>query len=113
EINEASPFHIQTPLWSDPFSGFSHNQTRLSKFMDALMKKNIVRESRPNVICVLGDWRNVAEGIFFTDQALYVNTPKNSMKQFRLRYDEIKEIKYNATVPRLTIMSNTDSRYHI
>jgi len=113
QINEANPFYINSPLWSDPFSGFSYNQTRSSAFMDALMKRNIIVESRSNVICILGDWRKVAEGIFFTDEAIYVNTPKNSIKTFRLAYDEIVELKYNSVVPKLSIISDKNKTYII
>ncbi|WP_435923521.1 hypothetical protein [Paenibacillus sp. DYY-L-2] len=63
------------------------------------MKKGIIQERRADVICILADWPNVAEGIFFTDKAMYASYPKNSSKSFRVEYGEIKSLEYRQSVP--------------
>lgn len=105
QIHEASSFKAQSKLWSYPIAGFSYNQSRSVKFMNALMKKGIIQEPRENVIAILGEWENVAEGIFFTDKAIYVNSPKNSFIKFTVQYDEIKEMVYDANSICLTIIT--------
>lgn len=113
QIHEASSFKAQSKLWSYPIVGFSYNKSRGVKFMNALMKKGIIQEPRENVIAILGDWENVAEGIFFTDKAIYVNSPKNSYIKFRVQYDEIKEMDYNANITRLRIFTYSDRQFDI
>lgn len=111
KINGESPFLLQSKIWSSPVVGFSYNKSRSIKFMDALMKANIVKENREDVICILADWETVAEGIFFTDKAMYVNSPKNETKRFSVRYNEIDEIKYYSSLAELKIVSNNREYY--
>lgn len=113
QINQASPFYLTSKAWSSPIYGFSYNQTRNSKFMDALMKKGIIKERRSDVICILGDWPSVAEGIFFTDKAMYVSSPKNSSKSFRVEYGEIKSLEYRQSVPDLRITDRKSGVYYV
>lgn len=114
EIDQASAFFIASTGWSVPITGFSHDQTRSIKFMDALMKKSIIKEKRSDVICVLGDWDTVAEGIFFTDKALYVNSPKNKQsKTFRAAYDEITRLDYDSVSVELKITLRGGRAYYI
>ena len=113
QINEASSFRAGSMLWSSPIVGFSFNQTRSVKLMDKLMKKGIIKEQRSDVIAILGDWDNVAEGIFFTNKALYVSTPKNTYKNFRVSYSDIKELHYNTRHIRLEIKTTENKYYEI
>lgn len=53
----------------------------------------------------MGDWESDAEGIVFTDKAIYVNSPKNETKQFSARYNEIDELKYYASSAELKIVA--------
>lgn len=110
KINSESSFLLQGTKWSVPTVGFSYDKSRSIKFMDALMKLNFIREKRENVICVLCDWETVAEGIFFTDKAIYVNSPKNETKKFSVRYNEIDSLKYYSATAELKITAN--DRYY-
>ena len=112
KINGESPFFLQGKLWSAPVVGFSYDKSRSIKFMDALMKTNIIKEKREDVICILADWETVAEGIFFTDKAMYVNSPKNETKRFSVRYNEIEELKYYSSTAELKIIAN-DKEYYV
>ena len=62
--------------------------------MRELRKSGAISEGTDAVICILGDWESVAEGIIFTNHAMYVQTPKNSNKKFKVRYDEIRNLRY-------------------
>ncbi|OUS68693.1 hypothetical protein B1748_33100 [Paenibacillus sp. MY03] len=106
EIDAASSFFVRSKAWSSPTWGFSYNQTRNSKLMDALMKTGIIQEKRSDVICMLADWSNVAEGIFLTDQALYVHSPKNRDKKFRVPFHSIKGLDYNP-IPDIAVLKIT------
>ena len=94
KLNEANRFKCQKVRWSSPQVGFDFNHSLLEKFMKELKKSNIISEGTSNIICILGDWDCVAEGIIFTDRAMYVNSPKNSDKMFKVRYDEINDLNY-------------------
>lgn len=113
QINEKNPFFLFAKGWSSPTYGFSYNKSRSTKAMNALMKSSIINESRNDVICILSDWETVAEGIFFTDKAIYVNSPKNESKKFSVRYDEILELKYYSSTAELKIISKTGATYYI
>lgn len=112
KIDKESPFDLNGSKWSSPTVGFSYDKSRSVKFMNALMKANIIREKREDVICILGDWESVAEGIIFTDKAIYVNSPKNETKKFSARYNEIEELKYYSYSAELKISVN-DRIYYI
>ena len=51
KINGESPFFLQGKIWSSPIVGFAYDKSRSVKFMDALMKANIIKEKRKDVIC--------------------------------------------------------------
>jgi hypothetical protein len=112
-INEKNSFFLRAKGWSSPSYGFSYNQSRSVKAMDALMKSGFIKEGRSDVICILGDWENVAEGIYFTHKAIYVNSPKNESKKFRVSYDDIHELKYNSSTAELKIVTKTGAAYYI
>jgi hypothetical protein len=113
KINEKNSFFLTAKGWSVPSCGFSYDQSRSVKAMDALMKSGFIKESRSNVICILGDWETVAEGIYFTDKAIYVNSPKNESKKFRVSYDDIHELKYNSSTAELKLITKTGDTYYI
>lgn len=93
-LNEKASFLQKSTFWSSPCAGFSYDHSRPSKFMRELRKSGAISEGTDAVICILGDWESVAEGIIFTNHAMYVQTPKNSNKKFKVRYDEIRNLRY-------------------
>ena len=107
-LNETSYFSCGDSFWSVPALGFSHNNSLPHKFMEALRKSKMLSEGCDAVICVLADWESVAEGIIFTDRAMYVNSPKNEDKKFKVRYDEITDLIYLSSVPKLCIETEKD-----
>ena len=111
KIHQKRSFFLKGKVWSAPIYGFSYNKSRNSKFMDALMSSGLIREKREDVICILGDWEGVAEGIIFTSRAMYVNTPKNETKKFSVRYNEIDELKYYSSNAELKIVANEREYY--
>ncbi|MEG6616197.1 hypothetical protein V6C27_07130 [Peptococcaceae bacterium 1198_IL3148] len=113
QINEKNSFLLKAKAWSSPIYGFSFDKSRSIKAMDALMKSSIVNESRSDVICILADWETVAEGIYFTDKAIYVNSPKNKSKKFRVSYDDIKQLNYDRSTVELEIITDNGSTYYI
>lgn len=97
-INEKNLFLRDTQFWSNPVAGFCYDQSLPDEFMEDLWKKNIVSRSE-NVIGVLADWKNVAEGIVFTDKAMYMISSQNTVqKKYTVRYDEIKYLQYKQAV---------------
>lgn len=112
KINSEKPFLLRDTAWSAPIVGFSYDKSISNKFMNALMRADIIREKREDIICILADWETVAEGIFFTDKAMYVNSPKNETKKFSVRYNEIEELKYFSSTAELKIIAN-DIEYYV
>jgi hypothetical protein len=113
KIHEKNSFFLSAKGWSSPVHGFSYDQSRSTKAMDAIMKSGLIREIRSDVICILCDWETVAEGIYFTHKAIYVNSPKNEDKKFRISYDEIKQLKYNSSSAELKIVTNSGESHYI
>lgn len=113
EIHQASSFFLTSRAWSFPTHGFSYDQSRSIKYMDALMKSGLIKEARSDVICILGDWENVAEGIIFTDKALYVKSPKNRSKHFRVCYHDITALNYDSAAVELEITTRNNSEFYI
>ncbi len=111
KINCESPFFLKDNFWSSPMVGFSYNKSISDKFMNTLMKANIIKEKSEDVICVLADWDMVAEGIFFTDKAIYVKSPKNENKEFAVRYNEIEKLNYYSSIAELRIVANGKNYY--
>ena len=107
-LNEISGFRCGSTFWSEPTLGFSHDRSLPRKFVKELQKNKMITEGVDNVICILGDWISVAEGIIFTDRAIYVNSSKNLDKKFKVRYDEITELTYFPDEPRLCIKTERD-----
>ena len=77
--------------WASPIIGFSYDNSLPSKFVQELLKKPFFKENKDKIICVMGEWDSVAEGIILTDESIYVNSPKNKDKQYSVRYDKIKD----------------------
>ncbi len=109
ELNNNNEFFIYKPSWASPTVGFSYDKSRSIKFMNELMKKNLIKEDRQDVICILADWENVAEGIFFTDKAIYVDSPKNQRRKFRVSYDEIESVIYKGYTDFKEVIIKTES----
>lgn len=108
ELNETSGFNCGSTFWSVPVAGFSYDHSLPPKFINELKKSNLLSEGTEKIICILGDWESVAEGIIFTDRAMYVNSPKNEDKKFKVRYDEITDLVYLPDVPKLGIETSDD-----
>lgn len=102
-LNEASRFQCGSTFWSVPVIGFSHDKSLPRKFIKELQKSGMITEGVDSIICILGDWESVTEGIIFTDRAMYVNSPKNEDKKFKIRYDEVLNLTYFPDEPRLCI----------
>ena len=105
-------------MWSSPFATFSAStkesiSQKAPKFIKDLKGKKILREDIEDLICVLGDWDTVAEGIFFTTKAIYVSSPKNKEKRFRVRYDDIIELKHYPGIRELAITDYREKTYYI
>ena len=110
-INAASPFLIKTAGWSAPVVGFSFDKSLNPKFMAALMKARFSDERDSEIICILGDWESVAEGIVFSRSRLIVNSPKNEFKQFAVKYSDISALKFYASCNELRIVSESDEYF--
>ena len=89
--------------WSVPVVGFAHNKSLPEKFMKVLSKADFFKEDLSSVVCVFGDWETVAEGIIFTDTSVYVHSPKNKDKDFRVKYGDIVRLSYYRNPPILRI----------
>lgn len=109
KINEKQPFSIKSSMWSNPTVCFAypeHTDTNEGDLFWIKVQLSGIISKAENIICLLGDWSNVAEGIFFTDKTLYVNTPKNSMKKFKVKYSNITGLEYSdAGNPELKIIT--------
>ena len=118
QLHKKYPLYGEKSLWSSPFASFSAStkksiSEKVPKFIKDLKAKKILREDTDDLICVLGDWDSVSEGIFFTTKALYVNSPKNHSKKFRVRYDDITKLTYNPLINWLTIYDYENKKYII
>lgn len=113
KLNETRGFNIDRILWSDPYCGFLYDNSLPSKFMESLEKKNIISEGMDKIVCVLADWKEAgSEGIIFTDRAIYVDSPKNSLKKFKVRYDDILKLDYYKSAYGPEVSIDTDQRIY-
>ena len=106
KMNEAHPFLIQTPLWSAPLVGFSYDNSIPYSQMSNL-KNSSSFLAHGDVICGLFDWTTVAEGIFFTDKEIYLNSPKNSEKNFIISYKDITDLVYIISFSSYVVKKNS------
>lgn len=118
QLHKREPFYGQKSFWSEPLCVFSASTQesiaeKVPKFIKSLREKKILREDINDLICVLGDWNEIAEGIFFTSKAIYVNSPKNEDKKFRVRYDDITDMTYYSNLKDLLIRDYEGKRYTI
>ena len=118
QIHKKYSFYGEKSMWSSPFATFSAStkesiSQKAPKFIKDLKGKKILREDIEDLICVLGDWDTVAEGIFFTTKAIYVSSPKNKEKRFRVRYDDIIELKHYPGIRELAITDYREKTYYI
>lgn len=98
--------------WSCPVIGFSYDKTLPPKFVKELVKKEFFKETKDSIICIMGDWDGVAEGIILTNKAIYVNSPKNKDKQFSVKYNEITRLAYYRN-PAILRIEAEDKTYTI
>lgn len=100
QVHYTYSFTGKKKSWSSPTTAFSASgegsiRQQLPEFIDSLENKKVLREEIEDLICVLADWKRVAEGIYFTTKAIYIDTPKNKKKYFRVRYDDIVELDHS------------------
>lgn len=89
--------HTLLPIkkfWARPVTGYSFDHSLPEKFTTILCKQSFFTSSKSDIICIFGDWETVAEGIIFTSNTLYVNSPKNKDKSFSVKYNEIHRLGY-------------------
>lgn len=118
QLHKKEPFYGKSIAWSSPICVFSASTEKtiaqkIPKFIRDLKNKKILREDVDDLICVLGDWTEVAEGIFFTSKAIYVNSPKNQDKKFRVRYDDITSMTYYSAIKELGITDYNGDIYYV
>lgn len=118
QLHQKYSFYGESTLWSSPFVTFSASadgtiSQKAPEFIKNLKSKKILREDIEELICVLGDWESVAEGVFFTSKAIYVNSSKNRDKTFRVRYDDITRLEYHSDIGELAITDYDDRTYHM
>lgn len=118
QLHKRLPFYGKSALWSDPVCSFSASTKETlaqkhPKLISALKETKMIREGTDDLICVLSDWSTVAEGLFFTSKALYVQSPKNETKKFRVRYDDITEMIYYSALNQLTIIDYDSSHFYL
>ena len=109
KLNRLFPFELQQPwyAWSAPVIGFAYDDSLPYKFLKDMKKKNLLGTDTKNIICILGDWESIAEGIIFTDQYIYSNSSKNKDKGFKVYYKDIVDLEYNSYEPALLIRTNS------
>ena len=114
DINNENAFFIRSTGWSSPSYGFSYDKSISIKIMNAIKKSGIIDENDEELICVLADWESVAEGIFFTQSAVYARSPKSITKEFSVKYNQIKKMKYEIfdKLSRLTIFTMSGEVYY-
>lgn len=120
QLHKKEPFYRDSAFWSEPFANFSASteetiEEKAPKFVKDLKKQQILREDVSDLICILGDWANVktCEGIIFTSKAIYVNSPKNNPKKFRVRYDDITNMELSKSSNTLQITDYDNSIHSI
>lgn len=113
EIGQECGFLVKEKGWAVPSYGYSYNNTRKTKAMNVLMKSNIIKENRSDIICILSDWTDVAQGIYFTHKAMYSTSPKNARYTYRVSYDEIKEIETRKYSDTFTIKTFDGEEYYV
>ncbi|MGN1115494.1 MAG: hypothetical protein ACI4TH_02890, partial [Candidatus Ornithomonoglobus sp.] len=94
ELNQSSNFLTKSLLFSYPSIGFSYSESLPEKALKAALNGTLNSVEECDVIGILCDWSEISEGIFFTVDAMYVDSPKNSPKKFVIKYDEIQDVKY-------------------
>lgn len=118
QLHKKYPFYGEKQFWSSPFATFSASTSetisqKAPKFIKVLKREGILREDIDDLICILGDWKDISEGVFFTSKAIYVNSPKNKDERFRVRYDDIVKLKYRPKAKELEITDYDDKTYCI
>jgi hypothetical protein len=116
-VSERNPFIYNGKgwfSWSSPRVEFAYDNSLEEQFLRLLTKKHFIRESQEDVLCALRNRPNVVEGIFFTTQAMYVDTTRNGInKRFKVRYANIKKMEYISNVSGLVITTYGDKSYRL
>ena len=72
--------------------GFSHNSFK-DMIFKTFLKDGIISEPKENIICILGDFENFRNSLFFTNTALYIENSLTGQKGIKISYSSIKELK--------------------
>lgn len=118
QIHNHYSFFDNTTSWSSPFVFFAASEedstnTVSSKFYKSLNDRKTLKEDISDIICILGDWNNVADGIIFTSKAIYVDSPKNRGKAYRVRYDDIEKLGYDSDKDIVRILDYDYREFYI
>lgn len=87
QLHKKRSFYGESKLWAKPFACFSASTDetiaqKAPKFIEDLKSKKLLREDIDDLICVLGDWETVAEGIFLQPKQFILNRLKIRIKIF-------------------------------
>ena len=72
--------------------GFSYNNFR-DMIFKTFLKDGIISEPKENIICILGDFENFRNSLYFTNIALYVENSLTGQKGIKISYNNIKELE--------------------
>lgn len=115
KIYEIGGYFIKKTLFSDPELGYSYNNTLAISFINAFARLGMLQESTSDIICTMADWgygMDIPEGIIFTSEAMYVNTPKNNgYRRFMARYNDITDMEYYPASAHLRIKVSNGNAY--
>ena len=72
--------------------GFSYNNFR-DMIFKTFLKDGIISEPKENIICILGDFENFRNSLYFTNIALYIENSLTGQKGIKISYNNIKELE--------------------
>jgi hypothetical protein len=100
--------------WAVPEAGFLLDKTLKPKLHDEIVNKVLKDHPGQHIeIGYLWDWGLGAEGIAFTDTALFVTSPKNS-ERFSVSYDLLESATYERVADKsekITLTTISGTRY--
>ena len=89
--------------------GFSYNNFRDMVFK-TFLKDGIISEPKENIICILGDFENFRNSLYFTNIALYVENSLTGQKGAKISYNNIKKLEVKNV---LNIILKTGETYNL
>ena len=89
--------------------GFSYNNFR-DMIFKTFLKDGIISEPKENIICILGDFENFRNSLYFTNIALYVENSLTGQKGAKISYNNIKKLEVKNV---LNIILKTGETYNL